>query len=302
MKKLNIVFVVLNYNIFDETINCIDSIKKNIDTDKFHVVLVDNISPKNVGIKLEEYYRNDECVTVILNNENIGFAKGNNVGIAYVRKKYDTEFICCINNDTLLEQIDFYTVLKAKYEESQAAVIGPKIILNDDSIQPICTELLSIDEYKKQLDDLLNNNFSRKVKSYLLNYDFIRYCNNLRHKIMDNDKIVGKNTDDYYKDVVLHGSCLIFSKIFFNSLDGFNPKTFMFREEELLYISVIDKGMNTMYCPDLKIRHLEDRSTDSVYQTNSIKSKFLCEQQIKSLSILIEALRDRAIDNITKTV
>lgn len=296
MNNIDIAFVILNYNIFDETINCIDSIKKNLDTNNFHIVLVDNISPNNIGIRLRDYFVNDEYITVILNDNNVGFAKGNNIGINYVRNSYNAKFICCLNNDTLLEQKDFFKVLKNVYQYNMPAVIGPKIILEDSSVQSLCTGILPIDEYKKQLNMLHYNGVCKKFKNYLLQFMIIRYCNKFRHKLLD--MIKNNETNIYHKDVVLHGSCLIFTERFFDHLDGFNPDTFLFREEELLYISVKEKGMYTLYCPDIYIRHLEDKSTNSVYKTSEKKIKFLQEQQFNSLSILINKLENSKVDFI----
>ncbi len=39
---IDIVFVILNYNIVKETLDCIDSIEHNLDTDKFQIIVVDN--------------------------------------------------------------------------------------------------------------------------------------------------------------------------------------------------------------------------------------------------------------------
>lgn len=71
----------------------------------------------------------------------------------------------------------------------------------------------------------------------------------------------------------MHGCCLIFSREFFEQLNGFSPDTFMFKEE-LLYLAVMRAGLLTLYEPALKIRHLEDVSTDAVYTTSEAKFNF----------------------------
>ena len=151
----DLVFVILHYNVYKETINCINSIKSKIDTSKFHIVVVDNFSPNNSGKLLENKYKNDDKVSVILNKSNIGFAKGNNVGIDYARQILNPKFICCLNNDTLLEQDDFFININKEYDKSNAAIIGPKIVLKDNSIQKFNTKLKTIEEYKLELDNLI---------------------------------------------------------------------------------------------------------------------------------------------------
>lgn len=48
----------------------------------------------------------------------------------------------------------------------------------------------------------------------------------------------------------------------------------MFREEELLYLSLKKKNLISVYCPAISIRHLEDAATNSVYRNNKEKSMF----------------------------
>lgn len=115
---------------------------------------------------------------------------------------------------------------------------------------------------------------------------FIYKLNHLRKKIKNEDLY----TDTYTKNNILHGCCLIFTPAFFTKLKGFNPKTFMFREEELLYIELQKNSLINVYTPEICIKHLEDAATNSVYKTASEKNEFLRMNQIKSLNILIEKL------------
>lgn len=45
--------MILIYNVYHEVSKCIASIRKRIDTDSFHFVIVDNGSPNGVGIPAE---------------------------------------------------------------------------------------------------------------------------------------------------------------------------------------------------------------------------------------------------------
>ena len=81
MCETDIVFVILNYNIVAETIQCIESIKNNIDTSSYMIVCIDNASPNMAGEKLKDKYVNDNDVEVVILENNIGFARGNNEGL-----------------------------------------------------------------------------------------------------------------------------------------------------------------------------------------------------------------------------
>jgi len=86
------------------------------------------------------------------------------------------------------------------------------------------------------------------------------------------------------------GAVLFSAGKFFEQLNGFNPDTFMFKEEELLYLAVMRAGLHTLYEPALRSRHLEVASTDAVYTTSEAKFNFVRENQIASLKVLIRAL------------
>ena len=289
--KRDIVFVVLNYNVYKETCDCVNSIKLNIDTNKYHIVIVDNNSSNSVGMSLAENYADDDRVTVILNDENVGFAKGNNIGIDYSRKIFEVKYVCCLNNDTLLEKQDFYKCVEECYLNEKPAVIGPKIILKNGDVQGLVGSLKPISEYQAQLKSYMErNSFKKKIKRFLLRVKSIRQINAWRHRIIA--KFLGKDANSVHKNVILHGCCLVFTPTFFEIALGFDDRTFMYREEELLYVMLKKHGLNNIYYPYLEIRHLEDVSTDSVFFAESERENFLCDNQIKSLRILVKELSD----------
>ncbi len=292
---MDIIFIVLTYNIYQETVNCVDSIKENIDTDEYHVIVVDNASPNAAGKLLEKHFDNDKHVTVLINNDNLGFANGNNLGIQYARKNFAVKYICCLNNDTLLEKRDFFSQVDKCYVEEHSALIGPKIILKNGRVQALMGNLLSVEEYQRQLKWFkANKSWIGYIKNALLDFTVMRKLNDYRHRILekrryDQNKLI-LNPNKMHKDIILHGSCLIFTPKFFSKASGFNNKTFMFREEELLFLILQNNNLHNVYNPNIEIRHLEDVSTDSVFAKKTIKNKFLSDNQIKSLQVLIDEM------------
>lgn len=109
------------------TIQCIESIQKRIDTKNYCIVIVDNASPNNTGVRLMDTYSMSSEVTVLLNMKNEGFARGNNVGIQYAREVLHCKYVVVLNNDTYLIQDDFYKVITEEYEYSHFAILGPRI-------------------------------------------------------------------------------------------------------------------------------------------------------------------------------
>ena len=57
---------------------------KNLGKD-FQIIVIENSNDKKLKDKLEKDYTNLKC---ILSDENLGYAKGNNLGLSYVKTKY----------------------------------------------------------------------------------------------------------------------------------------------------------------------------------------------------------------------
>ena len=70
--------------------------------------------------------------------------------------------------------------------------------------------------------------------------------------------------------------------------EAFNPKTFLFFEEDILYDECLEKGLKLVYSPLIRIKHHEDGSTDYIYKKNKEKIKFIYTNQLASIKVLKE--------------
>lgn len=283
-------FSVLHYQMPEVTINCVNSILKNVPN--VEVVIVDNCSPDGSGSYIHEQFLENEKVKCIKLDSNLGFAQGNNVGYSFLRT-LGCEFICCVNNDVLLTQVDFVNVVLNEFNRTKFSVLAPKVVLKDKSIQSFNPILGSISEYERELnlwkscsnmkEYIQHKNYLTKI---LLTYPRIGSI------LRKYKQIFLKQNNKFCENVVLHGCFLVFSPIFIKQFDfAFDPRTFMYREEELLYLKVISENLKTVYCPSLSIIHLEDISTNSVARTKQEKFQFMKKNQISSLTILIDTIK-----------
>jgi GT2 family glycosyltransferase len=124
MSRLSV--ILLNYNGAPDTIDCIESLHRSSFKD-FEVVVVDNASSDD-SVDLLKARCPD--VTLLVNNRNLGFAGGNNVGIRYALKR-GSEFVLLLNNDTTADPDALQTLLKTMGENSAAGIIGGKIYYSD---------------------------------------------------------------------------------------------------------------------------------------------------------------------------
>ena len=99
-RKNKVAVIILNYNALNNTIECLESLKKVPDSD-YRVIVVDNGSDKNDAAVLEDKYKN--FITLIKCEENLGFAEGNNKGIQAALADKDCQYIFCLNNDAIVK-------------------------------------------------------------------------------------------------------------------------------------------------------------------------------------------------------
>ena len=292
-------FLILHYNTIKETIDCAESIRHNIDTEKYHIVIVDNASPNGTGRKLAEKYKNSDRITVIRNKENLGFANGNNIGYRYCKEVLNCSFVCVLNNDTLVIQKDFFAVVKKEYARSSFSIMGPQIILKNGKINLLYYRFPDAEHFRNELKMHKKDYLAMK---WHLNYPYVAF-KLLRNQVR---RIFGKEKKSPYRqyqlfehldqrreDVVLHGCCIIFSPQYAQHYEeAFDPRTFLYKEEELLYLRCRKRNLKIVYNPELMIKHLEDVATNSINRKRRNKIRFWLENQIRSLEILINELEE----------
>ena len=80
MNNKDITAVITSFKSENKILNCIKSLGK-----EFKIIIIENSNDKNLKDKLEKEYPNLKC---ILSDKNLGYAKGNNLGLSMVKTKY----------------------------------------------------------------------------------------------------------------------------------------------------------------------------------------------------------------------
>lgn len=283
-------FVILHYKVIDETIKCVVSIKEKIQQ-PVDIVIVDNASPNNSGNELLSMYKEDDHVDVLLNESNLGFANGNNVGIHYARNVLKSDFVIVLNNDTYLVQDDFLDVVLAEWSFSHFAVMGPKVYtFSGENQNPMPCKITT----RKDVDRLIRGSFCCLILVYLgLDNIYKKIKEQIKKVMRLNGSQLNKALDDLRQEnVKLHGCCYVFSPVFFEHFDGFDPRTFMYAEEDVLYAHMKNKGLLMVYNPKLEIFHAEMAATKASSKNIKKMKLFRLRESIKSLKILKDVLEN----------
>lgn len=120
--------IVLNYNDYKTTSKFLEKIKdyKTID----HIVVVDNNSSDD-SYELLLKYKSDK-IHVIKSEKNGGYSYGNNYGIKYAMKEFNTEYIIISNPDVFFEEKVVDDMIKMYDKEERVAIVAPTMLINGE--------------------------------------------------------------------------------------------------------------------------------------------------------------------------
>lgn len=127
MSTKRIAIILINWNSFDTTNDCINSLKEVTNKD-FDIIVVDNASADHSGDRLAALHPE---IILIKSSVNTGFTGGNNIGFRYSLDN-GYEFSLMQNNDTFVEP-DYLTPLIDHMDNNpQTAVVQPRIFYHPD--------------------------------------------------------------------------------------------------------------------------------------------------------------------------
>jgi GT2 family glycosyltransferase len=119
-KKVTI--VILTWNGLNYTRRCLATLREHTDLSAHEVIVVDNGSADGTV----EFLGSLDWIRVIRNKRNLGFVKGNNLGIAASDPKSD---LLLLNNDVEIHQFGWLEKLQAAaYSESRIGIVGCRLV------------------------------------------------------------------------------------------------------------------------------------------------------------------------------
>ncbi len=143
--KYAIYIIVLNYNNWKDTIECLESINQ-LKYTNYCTIVVDNASTNESIYKIKKWIAKSKEsnrilneIVLIENNMNVGYAGGNNVGIKYALKENKYGHIWILNNDTVVDSMSLNNIIMMVDQDNQIGICGSKILYYDkrDIIQSI---------------------------------------------------------------------------------------------------------------------------------------------------------------------
>ena len=115
--------VILNWNLKDDTAECVASVLDS-DYSNYHVLVVDNASSDGSPEHLRQALPGLE---LMVNPANLGFAAGNNVGIRHALDG-GADYVLLLNNDATIAATAIRELVACAEGEETIGIVGPKIL------------------------------------------------------------------------------------------------------------------------------------------------------------------------------
>lgn len=231
MTDLSIIIVTFNN---EGTIgSCLKSISEKIKSN-YQIIVVDNNSQDKT---VQEIKKSNIAVELIQQSENLGFSKGNNIGV----KKALAKLFFFLNPDTLIVDLDIERIVRM-IEEEKVGIVAPKLMLKNGTPQPSVT------------------NFPTHTRA-ILEYWF-GFKNSYRQYVPVSDKPI--------EIEAVYGAALFIKSEIFESAGRFDEKYFVYFEDLSLCKKIHQLGLKIIYDPLSIVEHAVGSSSKTNPLTNKL--------------------------------
>lgn len=128
---MDLSIVIVNWNTKDYIVNCLESLLKQDIVGNLEIIVVDNASTDGSTAVVQERF---PSVKLICNDNNLGFAKANNMGI----KQCSGDYICLVNSDIVALRDSLKNMIDYMSKYPEIGMLGPRILNPDMTLQPSC--------------------------------------------------------------------------------------------------------------------------------------------------------------------
>lgn len=232
--SIDLSVVILNYNVKHFTEQCLRSLAKATKGLTCETFVVDNGSDDGSVVYLKERFPE---VHFIVNQDNLGFARGNNLALRVAQGKY----LLILNPDTIVEENALHCLIAYLNTHPQVGAVGPKIL----------------DRYGR-FDHASRRGFPTPWAS------FTRFVG--LSKIFPHSRLFARyelsylNPDEPASIDALSGACMIVRREVYLQTAGFDEDYFMYGEDIDWSYRIKQAGWEVHYVPQARIIHFRGES------------------------------------------
>ena len=233
--KLSI--IIVSWNVGEDLLRCLESIKENRPCEGFETIVIDNGSTDGT---VEAVRKSFPEVVIIANDENRGFAAANNQGIVQSKGEY----VLLLNPDTIVHSGAMDTLIGFMDSHPDIGVCGPKLLNEDGSTQRSVRRLPTF-------------------RAVLYRHTIFKLTGLFRGQY--NKWMMKDFAYDCQKEVFqLMGAALLIRRLVIDQVGLMDENFFMYYEEVDLCYRIKQTGWHIVFNPEAEITHLGGRSAEQI--------------------------------------
>lgn len=260
--------IILNYNTASDTVSCIQSIEAH-NSAPINYIIVDNGSSDREGINLlDGFFQNSgksyrklsdtdtppqplPYFTFLVSRENDGYAKGNNKGLRIAFSDPEVDNLLIINSDILFTEDLIPSLVRIREEKLDCGFVTPLIISRWNTIDHTCARKAPTN-WEVILPFLM---MRKKWFSILSKVDARQKILRVHPELVD-QPVFPVDTPS--------GACMMIEKSLMQRVGGFDPNTFLYYEENILFKKLRAVSRQSYCTPVVKCTHLGASSTQQL--------------------------------------
>ena len=226
--------IILNYNVRYFLEQCVLSVQKALEGIDSEIIVIDNASSDDSCEMMKTKFPH---IKLIENKDNLGFPKGNNIGVAQAKGEY----ICILNPDTVVAEDTFTKILNSQLgtHNSQLGIIGCKLIDGAGNFLP---------ESKRGVPTPWVA-FTKIFGLYKISNYFGKYY--AQHL----------SESESGKVDILVGAFMVMKRELYLEVGGFDENCFMYSDDIDLSYLVLKTGKSNYYFHETSVIHYKGEST-----------------------------------------
>ena len=251
--------IIINYNTYELTKACIESVIAHTKETHYEIILVDNASSERDPNDFKSAF---PSIKLVISAENLGFAGGNNLGIKYAKG----DLLLLLNSDTVLTEDSISKSANAFLSAKKIGVLGCRMTFPDGKVQFTARKFRSI---SWELLDLF------RFLLWFLPYE--KRASLMLGKYFRHDKSAEADW--------LNGAFFMISKEVLNKLSEakLDDRFFMYAEDVLWCEQIKALGYRILFFADTTIIHINSGSTSAAKQLKLKKVMLKHECEIMAL-------------------
>lgn len=249
---MDLSIIIVNYNTFDDIVQCVDSILKLNIKVNYEIIVIDN---KSTDRRIDNINILFPYIKIIFSDNNNGFGYACNSGAKIAKGKY----FAFINPDTVFNE-DAFTNLFNLMEKEDYIGVSSGVLVNRIG-NPIYT-YNDFPGYKWEFTEAVGRGSHKSIIKSLKRSD-----------------IVNKKSEPFYVDWVI-GAFMFFRADVFEKVKGFDDDFFLYYEDVEIQRKVHNLGFKIAVLPSVRIVHSERASVrsfegENIYYFNMMRSKLI---------------------------